>query len=59
MKKPNNKTTVAVRMSIRLRDAIRKNVERHNETALIPTTMNNWILEACIQRLEREGESHE
>ena len=60
MKKPNNKTTVAVRMSIRLRDAIQGAVRQYNETALIPTTMSNWILEACKQRLEREtGETHE
>jgi len=53
------KTTVAVRMTVLLRDDIRKSVERYNKAARIPTTMNNWILEACIQRLEREGESHE
>lgn len=50
------KTTVAIRMTVLLRDTVHEEIERYNKTALVTVKQNDWIISAIVEKLERGKE---
>ena len=52
---PKGKERVAV--TVRVPEALLRQIDRHIEAREVPVSRNNWLLEAAVEKLERQEQS--